>query len=1141
MIRVLLGILAFVVYLALVIGLAFVLHFTGTKLILFCAILGLLGAAIIGFVVWYLRPRGAAITADANSTDAANLAALLRDADSKVRKANRSGAKSLAALPLLYIVGDENSAKTQTILQAGLDPELLAGNVYQDGGVVPTSLANVWLTSTAALVEAGGPLLKQPGLWQRLVKATVPPQLGSALSSGKKIPARAVVVCVSVERILAPSTAEQIRALAQTLNERLRELSQILGVSLPVYVLFTKLDTMGSFGEFATRLSEEEVKQPIGSLVSAIGAGSGLYAERAAGAIGLKFDQLVYALSEFRLDVLSRGTEIQQQARAYEFPRDLRKLRAGILSLLVEIARPTQIGVNPFLRGFFFTGMRAHLVNDVLDVAAQQAQPQAPAPADGATRVFSFSGMKAAASTPAPRSGGTRKVPQWVFLPHLFSNILLADKSALEASRASTHTGGLKKLLLGTVSLILLVILGFATISFFRNRALTAGVAEAAAAPLAAIPAGSFPALPDLQALDKQREVLDQLDKYRTDGAPMLNRMGLDQSAKLYPIACKSYGAHLRSLLLSPTQRNIVAALRAVPAAPKPEDDYSATYRPLKAYIITTSNPNPDSAADTVEFLPAALLSAWQGKNTVDPSVAALAQTQFAAYARLLAQPNSCMAGIGGSSDQPAITQSRAYLNGFQGFQHVYQSMLSAAGRKVPGFTFNGKYPNSSAHIINTFPIQGAFTKDGFAFMQDAILHPDPYFRGEEWVLGPSTGQQIDRAALTAQLKQAYYADFIQTWRTYLAKSAFVGYKSYADAGNRLSVLDSNTSPMLELFWVISFNTAVPAPEISSQFQAPQSVVQPSGSDSHLLGQQNQPYIAGLQNVEGAVKNLATSPNPNDPAATAPVNQAAISAEQAAENLRNGFTPDRTANLDQTSFRLLQAPIESAKALAAQAPAAAAGGGAKNFCSAAEPVLVKFPFNPQSTVDATPEEVAAIFAQPQGSFWQFYNSSLKSMVQQNGTSFSPIPGSSVKLGHGFLTFLNRAATISAALFPSGTQASLSFTLTPDKADSIPNAVLNIDSQQVTATGAPVTFHWVPQATSKVTLTGPINPPPYQGTWSVLRFAYDAEHPSANRLKNNFQVNNRTLGVVIYDATGPGAPLLNPDFVRGFRCVANPAQ
>ena len=51
--------------------------------------------------------------------------------------------------------------------------------------------------------------------------------------------------------------------------------------------------------------------------------------------------------------------------------------------------------------------------------------------------------------------------------------------------------------------------------------------------------------------------------------------------------------------------------------------------------------------------------------------------------------------------------------------------------------------------------------------MQDAILHPDPYFSGEQWVLGPSSGPPIDRAALSVQLKSAYTADFIQTWRTY--------------------------------------------------------------------------------------------------------------------------------------------------------------------------------------------------------------------------------------------------------------------------------------------------------------------------------------------------------------------------------------
>jgi type VI secretion system protein ImpK len=268
--RVLIGILIFVLYLALVIWGAFALHFAGTKLVLFCVILGLLGALTTVFVLWYLHKQDVASgqAAGPDTPDAINLSTLLREADARVHQANRAGAKSLAALPLIYVIGDENSAKTQTVLQSGLDPELIAGNVFRDGTIVPTQLANLWLAGNCVLVEAGGALLRQPSLWFRLVKATLPARLGSVFSSDSRLPARSVVVCVSIERIMAPSTSEQIRALAQSLNERLRQLSQTLGISLPIYVLFTKLDNVAPFAEYVNRLSEEEVKLPIGSALS---------------------------------------------------------------------------------------------------------------------------------------------------------------------------------------------------------------------------------------------------------------------------------------------------------------------------------------------------------------------------------------------------------------------------------------------------------------------------------------------------------------------------------------------------------------------------------------------------------------------------------------------------------------------------------------------------------------------------------------------------------------------------------------------------------------------------------------------------------------------------------------------------------
>ena len=163
--RILIGTLIFLVYLALVIWAGFALHFAGTKFVLFCVILGLIGALTTALILWYLHKlsKASSDAAGSDSPDAINLNTLLRDTNARIQQAGRAGVKSLASMPLIYVIGDENSAKTQTVLQSGLDPELLAGNIFQDGMVVPTQLANIWLRGNYVITEAGGALLRQPG------------------------------------------------------------------------------------------------------------------------------------------------------------------------------------------------------------------------------------------------------------------------------------------------------------------------------------------------------------------------------------------------------------------------------------------------------------------------------------------------------------------------------------------------------------------------------------------------------------------------------------------------------------------------------------------------------------------------------------------------------------------------------------------------------------------------------------------------------------------------------------------------------------------------------------------------------------------------------------------------------------------
>jgi type VI secretion system protein ImpL len=337
--RILIGVLAFVVYLAFVVAGAFALKFSGTQFVMFCVVLGLLGAGVVWFTLWYLSKINA-YAAQPGGSGSGNLDTLLRDANHKLRN-NRVGIKSLGAAQIIYILGDVGAAKTKTVLESGLDTELLAGNLLRDGDVAPTELANIWLAGSSLIIEASGALLRQPALWQRLVKATRPGKLRSLFSKGRRHPARAVVLCVASDQLGAQ--ANPAREAGQAMNERLRTLSQTLGIALPVYVLFTKTDRLPHFDDYVARLSAEEVKTPLGSLLAPVEAGSGLYAERATTLVSTRLDELTDTLADYRLDVLSRGGDPKTLASAYEFPRELGKRREAITDFLVEVGRPSSV------------------------------------------------------------------------------------------------------------------------------------------------------------------------------------------------------------------------------------------------------------------------------------------------------------------------------------------------------------------------------------------------------------------------------------------------------------------------------------------------------------------------------------------------------------------------------------------------------------------------------------------------------------------------------------------------------------------------------------------------------------------------------------------------------------------------------
>ena len=1116
------------------------LGITGTALLILRILLVLLGAAAAAIILFFYfrdKRRDAAAMKLPGGSD---LDGLLRDAERRLAAAQRAGAKSLETLPLIYILGETNSAKTTTVLKSSFDPELLAGQVYRDQDIVATNIANFWYTQVAAFVEAGDVIRKTPALWNRLIRKTRPRAIRSAM--GKQAPVRAAVVCVSSELFLGAGAPDALLASARSTNQMLRDLSQHLGTEVPVYVILTKLDRIPYFSEFVRNLSSDEASQPLGMAFQRMGVSTGPYAERAMGEATAALDQILFSLGEFRLELLARETDQRNIDQVYEFPREIRKLRNNLATYLVEVARPSHLNANPYLRGVYCAGVRAHVVQEAVAAAAQLPQSE-PAGA-GATRMFTVEQMRAAAAAQVPQVV-SRKQAQWCFLPKLFPTVIFEDRSALAGTSNSKRTHLLRRVVFASVSVLLLALLVCLTISWANNSRVTSAVITAAnALPSTTVPSNQLVSTSSLTALDQLRAVIVELEGFERNGAPLMYRFGLYHGNSVLNLARSIYFDRFRRLLLINTQANLVSALKALPPTPPAGADYTATYNPLRAYLITTTNPDKS----TTDFLAPVLTQYWQnGQVLQTQQQLQLAQQQFEFYAAEIARNNPYPDSAIGQ-DNLAVGQARTYLASFGGFERIYQQILVAANKAAQSVDFNRLYAGSSSTVAESHVVAGAFTRDGFTAVQNAFRHPN--FSGEVWVLGDQAPPTLDQASLTQQLNARYEGDFQNEWRTYLHSAQVIKYRNLADAAAKLQVISNPSSPLLELFYVASHNTEVADANISKEFQPAQIFVAPDSPD-RLMGPGNTSYINGLLGLQAAVAQVAQDPTAaTNPAAVTPIISASASAHTAASQAAQAFTLDPQGHVDQMILNLMQEPINSVDEVVRGVGPQQANAGGANFCHTFSTVMAKFPFSPNATVEASPTEVQQLFAPGTGTLWQFYDSMLKPLLIQQGSTYVPVVGSPMHVNQDFVQFFNHAAAESAALYPPGSANGITFTMHVLPSNGIQTVTFSIDSQQLTGTNSSRQFTWSVSTSQSAQLTANSLPlAQYSGPWAVFHVMAEGhivQGGTAPQLAIPLEVNNRPIiengspVLVKFELSGPGASLLVPGGL-GLRCVSTVAH
>ncbi len=1097
------------------------------------------------------------------------LGALIAEANRRLAGSMPANARgelpSVASLPLYLVVGGEGAGKTSAILNCGLEPRLLAGEATREGSVIPTRVCNLWFAEGALFADVSGRILAQePENWERALRifsqpSRVPRWRQIIFGQRSQTNFKGFVVVCDANPFVKANEAQRTAQFARNLSDRLQAAASILRREFPVYVVFSKCDGVQYFPEFFSHLNEPEARRLLGATLPLLKVRSDtadIYADREGKRLTEYFNRIYMSLAEKRLVFLAREEETKKKSTAYEFPRELKKIRGDVVQFLLDVFRPNPLQPGPRLRGFYFSGQR-WIARNLTPAGEGTMMGFTVMPKRADATVLFGSKPAAAPAKPAMTSGAVAK---WMFLADLFNNIILKDRASYVVPRVNTREHVYRNFALaGGGALLLLICLLWAN-SWRHNRDLLNSV-ERAVDGVHVYRGDAGPYEAALADLDSMRSPLTTLLQYERNGAPLSYRWGLYSGNDVADSLSGLYFDRFRSLFINPMLASLTSRfLQLDPGAPVSDDIYSS----LKAYrMITSGQCKPDA-----EFLGSSLIPLWTNAVQRAPSDSgALVTQQMQFYISELLIRNPYDRSI--SENSAAVSHAQEYLREFNGPDKILRALVEQINHQRVGDTLSNYVVNYGEVLTGPGMVDAAYTRDGWNIMMDNIREHKLATAGEPCVLGkePGAGELSFNQESEREVQDLYIKNYIQRWQAFVAAHHVEPFRNSADAAQKLRTLaDNNRSPLLGLVYMAAHNTdlspatsgesttqvlkdaakekvnqklagwfgkpgtaaganaggllatsAGPGPgDIVNAFGALRVVTDPANREK-WLNANNQAYVQALDELGNSLATMPARIDPKDPANQQAVERAnkALDAAVAAHHALGAMIPNTTSGVDVDLKALLLEPITYAGRVIKGTPLvpppppppdltipirASVNASAKGLCSSVEGLRTKYPFNQGTSQEASLQDLGAVFAPPNGALVQFSQSAdVSKAYLRQGRVWAQNPSFPGTFSPSFLASLNDLSAFGDAVYADGTaNPHFDYTIT---LGGTGHALVEMDVDGHTLVYNPkkgpatARLVWPPVTNSPTRLTikaGQTLTNQYSGLWSLFRLLETAD-------------------------------------------------
>ena len=1065
---------------------------------------------------------------EAVSAELGELRDKMRGAIAKLKK-SKGGRRSLYELPWYVMIGPPGAGKTTAIVNSGLQfPLADEFGKSAIGGVGGTRNCDWWFTDNAVLIDTAGRYTTQEsdadadnaawlGFLNLLKKHRIRQPINGAL------------IAISLSDLSLQDEVTQ-KGHARSVRRRLAELRQKLGVRFPVYVLFTKADMIAGFTEYFDNLGKEEREQVWGFTLPLDKA------KGEASPVATFDDEFVALLGQLNAQLLDRmqsETDHQRRSLIAGFPAQVASVRGVARAFMAEVFQDSRFEDRHILRGVYFTsGTQEGTPIDRLMM--------------GMARTFGI-GRQAI--------GTGRGTGRSFFLTRLFMDVVFPEAGLVSADdKVERRYRWSKRLAIAATLLVAAITGGLWARSYFGNIDLMAQVADqvtqyqAAAATIPGNPVADTDVSAVVPALNILRNlpvnpIPPTIDPAAADPSnpPYKLTWGLYQGGSLANQTGQSYRAALNTIFLPRVLLTLEQQMSG--SINNPDILYDA----LKVYLMLGLQ-GPMDAQQVKDWMSANWEVAYPGTEN-DAMRADLAFHLDA----MLSQPMQEIALNG-----PLVEQAQGILIQMPIAQRVYNGIInSASAVSLPQFRLTDiGGPNLEKAFLRTSGkplnegIEGIFTYDGFnKVFKDQALSVAESLQRDSWVLGPKvkTDQSPTAlAAITRDVLDLYYNDFIQRYDTMLGDIDVVPLSSMQQAVEVTNILSGPTSPIVNILNAVDKETrltAVSAPidtkalgSDTTSIVANDAVEQKSSIRTRLLiealksaattsgapppkppGTFVEERFAWLHQMLARVDNQPSQLD-NLMATLTQVYQDMNKIAFRANGANATSGTDSLAALQQAAAQV-QGPLARWASQITTGGAGITADGTRSSINAAwqsavlpfctQATTKRYPFDKRAAADMGMQDFQKLFG-PTGLIDTFMTTNLKDLIDTSAKpwTWKAVNGADLGISPAVLAQLQAASEIKDAFFATGPAPAASFQMTPVALD--PNAqqvTLTIDGQNVTfAQNAgqplPTAITWpgavgVAQVTFAPPLAGGESAVTKDGPWGWFRLLDSAEVRATN--------------------------------------------